>query len=216
MATRHEQPAMTDIRIRSPANIIIAGPTGSGKTQLLMDLIKRSTSVATRTPVEIVYCYGAWQKAFEDVTGVRFVKGLLDVTKDLPDDERNRWLIIDDLMTEATEGGRSDALFTKHGHHLNLTVFLVVQNLFLKSLRTMSLNAHYFFLGKNPRDASTIVNLARQMTPGDTKFLAEVYKDATREPYSFLFVSARQETDDSARFIKNYGRGGSMHVYNRV
>ena len=138
---------MVDVRLRSPSNVIIASPTGSGKTRLLADLIERSAVVATPAPVEIVYCYGVWQKGYEDVKGVRFVNGLPDIAKDLSNDGRNRWLIIDDLMKEATERGWADALFTKQGHHLNLTVFLVVQNLFLKSLRTVSLNAHYFFLG---------------------------------------------------------------------
>jgi hypothetical protein len=42
----------------------------------------------------------------------------------------------------------------------------------------------------------------------------ETYKDATAEPHSFLFVSARQETDDAARLVKNYGRPGkTMFAY---
>ena len=53
------------------------------------------------------------------------------------------------------------------------------------------------------------------MTPGDTRYFTEAYKDATREPYAFLLVSARQETDDSTRLIKNFGRGDVMFAYVR-
>ena len=38
--------ALVDMRLRSPSTVIIAGPTGSGKTQLLMDFIMQANSVA--------------------------------------------------------------------------------------------------------------------------------------------------------------------------
>ena len=132
---------LVDLRIRSPATLVIAGPTGSGKTRLLADLISQATRVATPPPVEIIYCYSEWQKGFDamsknsDGISIVFNQGMVDVKRELATDGKNRWLIIDDLMSEATEKGRSDALFTKHSYHLNLTVFLVVQNMFLKSLR---------------------------------------------------------------------------------
>ena len=212
--------ALVDVRLRSPSTVIIAGPTGSGKTQLLMDLIMQANSVADPPPTEIIYCYSEWQSAFDKIgeadlaVPVTFYRGLMDVKREISTDGKNRWFIVDDLMNEATQGGKSDALFTKYSHHLNLTVFLVVQNLFLKSLRTVSVNTQYFFIGKNPRDASSVTNLAKQMAPGDTPRFIEAYKDATDKPYSFLFVSARQETPDKVRLIKNFARPGAiMYAY---
>ena len=137
---------LVDVRLRSPSTVIIAGPTGSGKTQLLMDLIMQANSVADPPPTEIIYCYSEWQSAFDKIgeadlaVPVTFYHGLMDVKREISTDGKNRWFIVDDLMNEATQGGKSDALFTKYSHHLNLTVFLVVQNLFLKSLRTVSVN----------------------------------------------------------------------------
>jgi energy-coupling factor transporter ATP-binding protein EcfA2 len=217
-----------DVRIRSPATIIISGPTGSGKTRLLMDLIAAAETIATPAPTEIVYCYDVWQNEFDELDKrqrsdevgelsipVRMFRGLPDVRVEFGDDPSvNRWLIVDDLMKEVTEDKNSDKLFTKYSHHLNITVFLVVQNLFLKSLRTISINTHYFFLGKNPRDGLSAGNLAKQMFPGDSAYFMETYKDATSEPHSFLFVSARQETDDAVRLVKNYGRPDkTMYAY---
>ena len=77
-------------------------------------------------------------------------------------------------------------------------------------------NTQYFFIGKNPRDASSVTNLAKQMTPGDTPRFIEAYKNATDKPYSFLFVSARQETPDKLRLIKikSFARpGANMYAY---
>ena len=207
-----------DVRLRSPSTVMIAGPSGSGKTRLLIDLIKMADEVATPPPVEIVFCYAMWQSAYEELEGlVRFHKGIIhggDEENRLPVDGRNRWLIIDDLMKEATSGGASDDLFTRESHHHNVTVFFVTQNLFYEKARTVSKNTHYFFLGKNPRYAEQTAILARQMMPGQTRYFMEAFKDATSEPYSFLLVSCRQETPDHARLIKNFGREGrTMYAY---
>jgi hypothetical protein len=192
-----------------------------------MDLIGDASKIAVPAPVEIVYCYDVWQEEFDELdrrqrngelpVPVRMIRGLPDIKGEFGDDASvNRWLIVDDLMKEVTEDKNSDKLFTKYSHHLNVTVFLVVQNLFLKSLRTISINTHYFFLGKNPRDGLSAGNLAKQMFPGDSAYFMETYKDATAEPHSFLFVSARQETDDAARLVKNYARPGkTMYAYTR-
>ena len=57
----------------------------------------------------------------------------------------------------------------------------LVQNLFHKNKesRTISLNSQYMVVFKNPRDASQMSHLARQMYPGRVKFVQEAFKDAT-------------------------------------
>ena len=59
-------------------------------------------------------------------------------------------VVVDDLMAEADE--RVTALFTKGSHHRNVSVVYLVQNLFHKGKdhRTISLNAQYLVLFKNP------------------------------------------------------------------
>ena len=93
-------------------------------------------------------------------------------------------------------------LFTRGSHHKNVSVVYLAQNLFPKKnkfARTISLNAHYMFLFKNPRDATQFATLARQMYPDKSQFAVEAYKDATREPYSYLLVDVRPEQDDDLR-----------------
>ena len=74
-------------------------------------------------------------------------------------------------------------IFTRGSHHRNVSVILLVQNLFHKNkhVRTISLNSHYLVLYKNPRDASQIANLFRQMYLTRWRFAVEAYKNATRE-----------------------------------
>ena len=81
----------------------------------------------------------------------------------------------------------------------------MLQNLFPKNkfARTMSLNAHYMILFKNPRDATQFASLARQMYPKTLQFAVEAIKDATREPYSYLLVDLRPEQDEDLRLQTN-------------
>jgi len=67
----------------------------------------------------------------------------------------------------------------------------------------MSLNARYMILFKNPRDVSQFANLARQMYPKTSQFVVEAYRDATREPYSYLLVDLRPEQDEELRLRTN-------------
>ena len=96
MAALINQPKIVDVRLHSPSTIIIAGPTGSGKTRLLIDLISQADSICTHPPDEIVYFYGIWQKAFEEISGIQFHKGFLDFEQEFAQGNgSNRWLIID-------------------------------------------------------------------------------------------------------------------------
>jgi len=51
------------------------------------------------------------------------------------------------------------------------------------------------------------------MYPGFSKFAIEAYKDATREPYSYLLVDLRTEQDEDMRLRTNIFPGESQHVY---
>lgn len=204
-----------DLRLQSPFTALVCGPTGSGKTELLFSLIRRVDEIASPTPVEIIYCYGVWQRRFEDYKDkVRFHSGLIDVEMDIERDGKNRWLIIDDLMGEVGGKETTNAIFTKFSHHLNISVFFLLQNLFPKDNRTVSINSQYFFLFKNPRDGMSVTNLAKQAFPQSTRAVQEAFSDATRKPHSFLFLNLRQETPEWARLIGNFASEHSpMTVY---
>jgi hypothetical protein len=102
-------------------------------------------------------------------------------------------------MNEADQNACN--LFTKLSHHRNVSVVFITQNLFHKNkfVRTMNLNTHYIVMLKNPRDASQVAILARQMYPGKSQFVMEAYEDATKEPHGYLLIDPRPDTDDRYR-----------------
>ena len=63
----------------------------------------------------------------------------------------------------------------------------------------MSLNSQYLILFKNPRDATQITHLAKQMYPGRTKFMIEAFRDATSKPYTYLAIDLKPETEENMR-----------------
>jgi len=162
-------------------------------------------------PSKIVYCYGEYQQLFRQYPHVTFHQGLPDINDF--DGSEPTLLIIDDLMQETNDTVAN--LFTKGSHHRNVSVLFLAQNLFPKNkfARTMSLNAHYMILFKNPRDASQFANLARQMYPKTSQFAVDAYKDATYEPYSYLLIDLRPEQDEELRLRTNIFPGETHYVY---
>jgi len=162
-------------------------------------------------PSKIVYGYGEYQQLLRNYLRVVFHQGIPDLNDF--DGREPTLLVIDDLMSETNETVVN--LFTKSSHHRNISVLYLAQNLFPKNkfARTISLNAHYMVLFKNPRDASQFANLARQMYPGNSHFAVDAYKDATREPYSYLLVDLRPEQNDELRLRTSIFPGETHYVY---
>ena len=190
-----------DPRLKHPFTCVVAGPSSSGKTQFVVRLIRHADRLVDPPPEKIVYCYGEFQPSFLEFSQVEFHEGLPDVSRF---DGRSRvLLIIGDLMNEADQLVCN--LFTKLSHHRNVSVVFVTQNLFHRNrhVRTMNLNTHYVVLFKNPRDAGQVAIMARQMYPRKSNFVVEAFRDATREPYGYLLIDLKPETDDRYRFRTN-------------
>jgi hypothetical protein len=76
-------------------------------------------------------------------------------------------------------------------------------------------NSHYIVLFKNPRDAGQVSTLARQMYPGNSKFVIEAFKDATSTPHSYLLFDLRPEQNEKLRLRSNIFPGQDHCVYVR-
>lgn len=200
-----------DPRWKHPFTAMVAGSTGCGKTTFVRQFLDNIEEMMTPTPEEVVWCFGQFQEGYRDLKGVVLREGVPDVS-DFQDGKR-RLVILDDLMSEADD--RVTKLFTKGSHHLNLSIFHLVQDLFgrNKEQRTVSLNSHYLIIFKNPRDSSQITHLAKQMYPGQIKYLQEAFKDATAEPHRYLMIDLKQGTPDHLRLRANIFPGETHVVY---
>ena len=197
-----------DPRFIHPFPCLIAGPTGSGKTQFVKRLLSEGENAILGAPEHILWCYGEYQAMFHEewvhsVPSIEFVEGLpLNLYDRLNDkDGKRKLVVIDDLMSECVNDKKLASLFSKKSHHNNCSVIFIVQNLFVqgKEMRNITQNCHYMVLFKNPRDASVIEHLSKQMYPGRTQVLREAYRDATSQPYGYLLIDLKQSTPDMLR-----------------
>jgi len=190
-----------DVRFSHPSTFLIAGPTCSGKTFFVRRMLQYLSKLFTPVPEKVVWLYGEYQSFFRDYPSVVFEEGLSFLDRFTPGPRT--LLIIDDLLHETTD--QVAQLFTKGCHHKNVSVIYLSQNLFHqgKQQRTISLNAHYLIVFKNPRDSSQIQHLARQMFPKRSKVLEEAYRDATSVSYGYLLIDLRQETPEHLRLRRS-------------
>ena len=208
---------------RTPSSILVAGTSGSGKTVFVSQLLQQPSHYFQDLPLNVHYCYGSWQPAFETLQqkqGVVFHEGLSEC-QDL-----ETWfsltqgglLVIDDLMDEGSNGKKVLDLFTKDSHHRNITVIYLVQDLFPrgKYAKTISPNAHYIVVFKNPRDQTGIRILFQQMFPTYWRQALEVYMKATARPFGYLMIDLHPATNDTYRlFTHILANEGYTHTYRR-
>lgn len=173
-----------DYIFKSPTSIVISGATGSGKTVLVKKILTTYTLFST-PPARIIYCYGVWQSAYQDMVNVEFRKGI-----DVPDltGKEHTIIVFDDLMAEIVKSQLVEQLFVALSHHRQITLIVLVQNVYQQGrvAKTLMLNTHYLILMNNSRDIQQIKCLARQTGMGNS--LVEAYMDCMKENYGYLLV----------------------------
>lgn len=203
-----------DLLLHVPAGILMCGPTMSGKTQYVFNMIKNQKDVFSRPFSRIVYCYGVWQDAFDQVKNVEFIQGLNSLFEDEEffSAKDSTLLIIDDLAVAACNDDKTSKLFTQGIHHTNLTIIFILQNLYKqgKAMRDVALNAQYMILFRNVRDTQQIRTLSRQM---GLPHLVDAYKKVTEEPYQPLIVDMRPNTPGHLRLRSHIKFGEISKLY---
>jgi energy-coupling factor transporter ATP-binding protein EcfA2 len=195
------------IPFRHPTTVLVAGPTGCGKTEFVYKLLTTHEAIQP-TPQRIIFIYSEWQPAYDRMkqalqNTIEFVKDYEPkaLYESISPAVRNMLVLDDQMDSENMKGNTLCKFFTQGSHHRNLTVLYIVQNLFNqdRSMRTVSLNSHYLVLFKNPRDMTQIRTLATQMYPKQPSFLMDAFDDATSKPFSYILLDLRSDTPDEIR-----------------
>ncbi len=113
-------------------------------------------------------------------------------------------VVIDDFMTQIDQD--MVEIVTVQSRHYNTTTFLLFQSLFPpnKLARQISLNVKYLHIHKNPRENAQIQTLARQLSPGSSKWIVDAYHKITETPFQCLLVDLMQNRDENLRYRSNY------------
>ena len=189
-----------------PFSMIVAGPSRCGKTYWVINLLLNANERIKPAPKTIVYCYSHWQSKYdmlkENMDQVQWHKGM--PTKSYLDEITNAIVVLDDLMSESVNDKTLMSIFTKQSHHQNISVILLMQNLFHqgKESRSISTNTQFLVLFKNPRDRQQIKTLALQMHPKNWRGFLEKFEYETSKPYGKVIIDFRPSTSDENRIVK--------------
>jgi hypothetical protein len=198
-------------------SIMVSGSTSSGKTIWTYKVL-RNLDVFKEPPDAMLYCYGVWQNLFEDIEmipNMTMHQGLPDNLDDWAPQAKHRLIIIDDLMDKVVNDMEMSLLFTQGCHHKHISIIYITQNLYLqgKYSRTISLNTQYIVLFRSLRDVSQISLLGRQMFPGKSKLLTQVYTDVMKVPYAYLIIDSSPHSNPQYRLRTHIFPGEYPVVY---
>lgn len=201
-----------DLRFKSGSTITVSGPSQSGKTTLVEEIV-RDRDIMFTEPIKSVIWYSAFHPV-QKIPGVTYVIGIPNDFKDRV--EPHCLVVIDDYMSELANSTELTTLMTKAVHHLPLTLIYITQNIFHKGSdnKTRRLNTNYLILFKNPQDKGQVDYIGHQMYPRDKGFLSSVYNDVTsKHPYSYILIDSHQTTPDYLRIRTGVTKGRILRIF---
>lgn len=204
-----------DLRLVENFKIYQTGPSRCGKTLLVSQILSNLDSMCKSRPEIIIYVYATWQDKYE-----MEMNSIVDVF--IEDDEnlkenidkvrgnKRALLVLDDMMNSPNIKYFTE-LFTVQARHNAISVIFISQKFYDDSLIKISNNPDYLILHKNTRNIQQIKTLAQQM--GD-KELVNIYLEATKEPYSYLFVDITQDCPPELKYRSHlFDEKGIVRIY---
>ena len=178
-----------DVRFRQPSNILISGPSQSGKSNFIYKLLTYKNLLINPKPKTVIYVYSGQHPLVEKLVN----QGMVDkVLKNLPENyetleklisnhrHHGSILVIDDALYHLRP--YLPKVFEVLSNRENCTVIFVTQNTFVDSpnYRRISDNCHYAVMMKHARNSMKIRNFAMQIDNCNSKYIMDAYKDAVR------------------------------------
>ena len=202
---------------KAPFTCIVSGCSGSGKTTFVERVLKNRAELINPAPTNVLYCFGEltpkilkWRHQQQLGITVHYGFPTEEIIKSMTP---NLLLVLDDLLTDLEENIKLvNKLFIRGSHHWNLSVILITQNIYDKSLRLLRLNSHYLVLLRNPQGQDQVRTLAHQMYPEKRKYFLESYANATSKQFSYLLIDIHPETPDLRRLSTNIF-SGEIRIY---
>ena len=202
-----------DMRFAKGSTIVIYGPSASGKTYRVADILRVKNQLIKNghTIKSVIYCYAAWQPIYSILKKENTVTQWINY---MPSNEQFIKLVkpqmkygsicvIDDFMTSISKD--LVEMVCVSARHYNCTLFILFQSLFPANplARQISLNAKYLIISKNPRENFQVSYVLRQVVPDHYRSIVQAYYDATSRPYGYLLIDLTQQVSDDLRFRTN-------------
>jgi hypothetical protein len=206
LATKYHNPHFKDTQIDIPARIGVIAPSGTGKTQWLLNFICKSSD----TFQHITVVYKASEPLYEFLRDKIGSKNITFYTKltDLPAPnaldmgDKQVLLVFDDQVAERYQEKISEYFLRGRKVAGGITMCYLSQKFFgINTLIRRQFNYVIILKLSGAKDMKQIIaNYSLGLDPDD---IVKLYKDATREKFNFLKISV-DERDDNKMYSHNF------------
>ena len=203
-------------------DFFIIGGSRSGKTNVLLNLIKHQ-----RPDIEKIYLYVKYpsesqyqllinRKEKVGIENLKNPKTFIDYSQTIddfyenlkdcnPKKKRRVLTVFDDMIADMESSKKLSPIVTElflRGRKLNISLVFISQTYF-KAPKTIRLNATHYFIMKIPIKRELQQIALNHSSDIDFKDFTKLYKEYTKEPYSFLVNDTTLLLDNPVRFRKN-------------
>ena len=189
-----------DLKLIHPFSLIVSGPTSSGKSTILFQILENLHQNTKPAIKKVVFIYGTYQEIFKNYPNIFFTDDLdyIEAQCDVP-----TVIILDDVMSSVKNSQKLEELFTRGVHHRKVSVILTLQNLFYHGSVVKTLR-DYIILTRHIQDVSKLDTFARQLERKGSNYFKESYEDAISKKYGYVFcdLHPHSELRDGAYKIK--------------
>ena len=196
-----------DATIKLNFGMLIIGAPGTGKSTFIKKLLLHRDRVLSEHVDYIVYFYGQMTRTVREIAEelpdeVRLVAELPEDFSDFIQPHRRGIFVFDDLMESVSNSRAMVELATKKRNHENLSFIICLQNAFHhgKERTSLTRSANYIVLFKSPLDRSVPQILAHRIMPNQRNTFLDIFEEATRLPYHYLFCDGSAAGPERARF----------------
>jgi hypothetical protein len=185
-----------------PTRIMVAGATQSGKTTLVLKMLRHLDTLMDPPPQKIYWFYtmpASVAGVHDILPHVKLRNGAPseDVINNIIKDGKPKLIIMDDmqdLMKDKKQASLITDLFTKISHHGNLSVLFIVQNLFLKDLiRVREQCDQIIIMGNGVSAPANCMNMGKVMMLGNYlgECMDKVRAHGVSHPYLLVSSDAK-------------------------
>ena len=212
-----------------PYRIPIIGGSGSGKTNVLLNLIE------TQPDIDKIYLYAKdlHETKFQYLINKResvgighhsdprayieYSSDMYDVYKNIGDynpyPENKILIVFDDMIADMIKNKKLNSIVTElfiRRRKLNISLVFITQSYF-KVPKDVRLNTTHFFIAKIPNKRELQQIVINHSSDINTKDFTNIYRKCTAEPYSFLVNDTTLASDNPLRFRKLFLKYDKNH-----
>lgn len=217
-----------DLRLIENFKMAIFGPSRSGKSVFVSNILKHLDVLSREKPENVIYIFAKWQEKLEEMKSQNLVDIFLEGNSDNIQSETDiesilkrhlkpnvkNLVIFDDQGSNKNVVEYVAKLFSIDARHSGISAIWVSQFIFDgPNLRKIRKNADYITLFKCPQDCLDISRLSSQMT--NSTLVVDIYEKVTEaEPYSYILIDVTQEGISSIKYRSHlFKESGIIQVH---